>query len=186
MLRRWSRDLIPPALRRKKNRYGEKNENVANLVVQATSLVDDCCQILRNDEPRLSGFVDKLKVLKSEFEADMPSLPRTKVSDVVQEFMGIEKPKKIDIKNPTKTNKKGDKNKVDKDRIKGGREQSFEQNKKRNGCGICGLADHNRRTCPNKEKVADLYGGGAGRGGDAARGCGVLCRSMIFFFINCD
>ncbi|PWA90354.1 FAR1 DNA binding domain, Zinc finger, SWIM-type, MULE transposase domain, FHY3/FAR1 family [Artemisia annua] len=52
LLRRWLRDLIPPGLRRKKNRYGEKNENVANLVVQATSLVDDCCQILRNDEPR--------------------------------------------------------------------------------------------------------------------------------------
>ncbi|PWA91611.1 FAR1 DNA binding domain-containing protein [Artemisia annua] len=52
LLRRWSRDLIPSGLRWKKNRYGEKNENVANLVVQATSLVDDCCQILRNNEPR--------------------------------------------------------------------------------------------------------------------------------------
>ncbi|PWA95515.1 FAR1 DNA binding domain, Zinc finger, SWIM-type, MULE transposase domain, FHY3/FAR1 family [Artemisia annua] len=54
LLKRWTRDLIPPGLRRKKNRYGEKNENISNLFVQATSLVDDCCQILRNDEPKLS------------------------------------------------------------------------------------------------------------------------------------
>ena len=173
LLRRWTRDLIPPDIRRKKNRYGEKNENVSNLVVQATSLVDDCCQILRNDESRLSGFVDKLKALKSEFEADVPSLPRTKVSDVVQEFMGIQKPDQLSVKNPSVTKKKGDKNKVNKDRIKGGREQSFKENKKRKpaGCGICGLSDHNRRTCPNKEKVAALYGGAAG-GSSSSGGCG--------------
>lgn len=167
LLKRWTRDLIPPGLRRKKNRYGEKNENISTLFVQATSLVDDCCQILRNHEPKLSDFVDKLKALKSEFEADIPSVPRTKVSDVVLDFMGVKKPKKVKVRNPTRTNKKGDKNKVDKHRIKSGREQSFEKSKKRQaGCGICGLSDHNRRTCPNKQKVADLYRISAGVGGD--------------------
>ena len=167
LLKRWTRDLIPPGLRRKKNRYGEKNENIFNLFIQASSLVDDCCQILRNDEPKLTGFVEKLKALKSEVEVDVPSLSRTKVSDVVQDFMGVRKPKKCKVKNPTKTNKKGDKNKVDKKRIKSGREQSYEKSKKRkNGCTICGLSDHNKRTCPNKEKVADLYRVAAGGGGD--------------------
>ncbi|PWA84760.1 hypothetical protein CTI12_AA131850 [Artemisia annua] len=44
LLKRWTRDLIPPGLRRKKNRYGEKNENIFNLFIQASSLVDDCSE----------------------------------------------------------------------------------------------------------------------------------------------
>ncbi|PWA87421.1 FAR1 DNA binding domain, Zinc finger, SWIM-type, MULE transposase domain, FHY3/FAR1 family [Artemisia annua] len=61
LLRRWTRDLIPPGLRRKKNRYGKKNENVANLVVQATSLVDDCFNKKNTSsgtKQRVSGYSD--------------------------------------------------------------------------------------------------------------------------------
>ncbi|PWA59138.1 protein FAR1-RELATED SEQUENCE 5 [Artemisia annua] len=42
-------------------------------------------------------------------------------------------------------------------RIKGGKEQALEKNKKnKNACSLCGETDgHNRRTCPKKYAVED-------------------------------
>ncbi|GJT26506.1 FAR1-related sequence 9-like protein [Tanacetum coccineum] len=40
ILRRWTKDLIPPDLRNKKNRYGEKNEAIEKLSMEASIILD--------------------------------------------------------------------------------------------------------------------------------------------------
>ncbi|GJU59337.1 hypothetical protein Tco_1237103 [Tanacetum coccineum] len=62
-LRRWTKDLIPPNLRNKKNRYGEKNEAIEKLAMKASIILDSCVHMLRNNEPKLSVLKpDKVKV----------------------------------------------------------------------------------------------------------------------------
>ncbi|GJU91457.1 protein FAR1-related sequence 5 [Tanacetum coccineum] len=70
ILRRWTKNLIPAGLRNIRNRYGEKNVVVENYANEATSIVDHCVHLLSKDEPRLGAFVEKLKSLKKEVEAD--------------------------------------------------------------------------------------------------------------------
>nr|GEX28605.1 protein FAR1-related sequence 5 [Tanacetum cinerariifolium] len=80
ILRRWTKNLIPAALR-KKNIYGEKNVVVENFANEATSIVDHCVHLLSKDEPRLGVFVEKLKSLKKEVEADCPNPPSKNKTD---------------------------------------------------------------------------------------------------------
>ncbi|PWA37595.1 FAR1 DNA binding domain, Zinc finger, SWIM-type, MULE transposase domain, FHY3/FAR1 family [Artemisia annua] len=42
ILKRWTRDLIPPDLRRQKARYGQENEEIEKLAIEASSLVESC------------------------------------------------------------------------------------------------------------------------------------------------
>ncbi|GKB84269.1 hypothetical protein Tco_0956541 [Tanacetum coccineum] len=42
-----------------------------------------------------------MKAIKSELEAELPIVPTRIVSDFVQEFMGVKKPDKVKVKNPT-------------------------------------------------------------------------------------
>ncbi|GJW70073.1 hypothetical protein Tco_0126990, partial [Tanacetum coccineum] len=116
-----TKDLIPPDLRNKKNRYGEKNEAIEKLAMKASIILDSCVHMLRNNEPKLSVFVNKMKVIKSNLEAELPIVPTRTVSDFVQEFMGVKKPDKVKVKNPTGVRpKRREKQK----RIKSGREIS--------------------------------------------------------------
>ncbi|GKE71495.1 hypothetical protein Tco_1529567 [Tanacetum coccineum] len=73
--------------------------------------------------------------------------------------MGVKKPDKVKVKNPTCVRPKG---REKQKRIKSEREISRKKrmrktNKKNNGCGVCGSTDHNRRTCPQKNDVDVLY-----------------------------
>ncbi|GKB07735.1 FAR1-related sequence 5-like protein [Tanacetum coccineum] len=54
--RHWTKDLITPNLRNKKNSYGEKNEAIEKLSMEASIILDSCVQMLRNNEPKLSMF----------------------------------------------------------------------------------------------------------------------------------
>ncbi|GKB30056.1 FAR1 DNA binding domain, zinc finger, SWIM-type, MULE transposase domain containing protein [Tanacetum coccineum] len=155
LLRHWTKDLIPPNLRNKKNRYGEKNEAIEKLSMEASIILDSCVQMLRNNEPKLSVFVSQMKEIKSKLEAELPIVPNRTVSDFVEEFMGVKKPNQVKVRNPTGVNPNGrEKGK----RIKSGREISMKKsNKKKSGCGICGSTSHNRRTCLAKDNPDALY-----------------------------
>ena len=171
ILKRWTRDLIPPDLRRQKARYGQENEEIEKLAIEASSLVESCVSMMIENQPKLTSFVGKLRKLKSEVESDMPKVPSRTVSQMVHQFLGVEKPKKKVVKNPSKASNKG----YMKDRIKGGREIALEESKKqKKGCGICGSKDHNRRTCPQRSgaAVSGLDDAG-GSGGDEAGRSGV-------------
>ncbi|PWA77326.1 protein FAR1-RELATED SEQUENCE 5 [Artemisia annua] len=148
ILRRWTKNLIPAALRNKRNRYGEKNEIVENYANEASSIVDHCVHMLSKDAPRLSAFVEKLRLLKIDVEADCPNPPSKNKADNLEELVGVPKPAEKTVNNPALGNPKGRK----KLRIKGGKEQALDKNSKnRNACSLCGETDgHNRRTCPKK------------------------------------
>ncbi|GKB56731.1 RNA-directed DNA polymerase, eukaryota [Tanacetum coccineum] len=154
ILRRWTKDLIPLDLRNKKNRYGEKNEAIEKLSMEASIILDSCVHMLRNNEPKLSVFVSQMKEIKSKLEAELPIVPNRTVSDFV-EFMGVKKPNQVKVRNLTGVKPKGrGKGKC----IKSGREITMKKsNKKKSGCGICGSTSHNRRTCPGKDNPDALY-----------------------------
>ncbi|GJX68542.1 FAR1-related sequence 5-like protein [Tanacetum coccineum] len=147
ILRRWTKNLIPASLRNKRNRYGEKNVVVENYANEATSIVDHCVHLLSKDEPRLGAFVEKLKSLKKEVEADCPNPPSKNKTDNLEQLVGVPKPAAVDVNNPTVGSTKGRK----KLRIKGGKEKAIEKSLKgRNSCSLCGGTDHNKRTCPGR------------------------------------
>nr|GEW05800.1 hypothetical protein [Tanacetum cinerariifolium] len=159
ILRRWTKDLIPPDLRNKKNRYGEKNEAIEKLAMKASLILDSCVNMLRNNKPKFSVFVNNIKAIKSRLETELPIVPTRTVSDFVQEFIGVKKLDKVKVKNPTCVRPKGRKKQKG---SKSGREISMKKsvkkrNKKLNGCGVCGSTAHNRRTCLRKNDVDVLY-----------------------------
>ncbi|GJS95792.1 protein FAR1-related sequence 5 [Tanacetum coccineum] len=75
ILRHWTNTLKPATLRNKRNRYGEKNVIVENFTNEETLIVDHCVHLLSKDEPGLGAFVEKLKLLKKDVEADCPNPP---------------------------------------------------------------------------------------------------------------
>ncbi|GKB21804.1 hypothetical protein Tco_0855727 [Tanacetum coccineum] len=78
ILRHWTRDIIPPDLRRQRNRYGEKYEG------------------------KMGAFVEKLKIRMDEVKADVPNPPSRNIGDVIGGIFSISKPNQIDVQNPTK------------------------------------------------------------------------------------
>ncbi|GKD32708.1 FAR1 DNA binding domain, zinc finger, SWIM-type, MULE transposase domain containing protein, partial [Tanacetum coccineum] len=124
ILRRWTKDLILPDLRNKKNRYGEKNETIEKLAMEASIILDSCVHMLRNNELKFSVFVKKMKAIKSDLEAELPIVLTRTVSDFVQEFMGVKKPDKVKVKNPTGVMPKG---REKQKRVKNGREISMKK-----------------------------------------------------------
>ncbi|GJY39200.1 FAR1-related sequence 5-like protein [Tanacetum coccineum] len=84
-----------------KNSYGEKNEAIEKLAMEASIILDSCVHMLRNNEPKLPVFVNKMKAIKSDLEAELPIVPTRTVSDFVQEFIGFKKPDKVKVKNLT-------------------------------------------------------------------------------------
>nr|GEW74797.1 protein FAR1-related sequence 5 [Tanacetum cinerariifolium] len=152
ILRRWMKNLILDALRNKRNIYGEKNVVVENFANEATLIVDYCVHLLSKDEPRLGAFVEKLKSLKKDVEADCPNPPSKNKTDNLEQLVGLSKPPVVEVNNPTVGSTKGRK----KSRIKGGKEKAIEKILKgRNSCSLCGSIGHNKRTSPGRFKVED-------------------------------
>ncbi|GKA34988.1 protein FAR1-related sequence 5 [Tanacetum coccineum] len=79
-------------------RYGEKNVVVENYANEATSIVDHCVHLLSKDEPRLGAFVEKLKSLKKEVEADCPNPPSKNKTNNLEQLVGVPKPTAVDVK----------------------------------------------------------------------------------------
>nr|GEZ58845.1 hypothetical protein [Tanacetum cinerariifolium] len=109
ILRRWTKDLIPPDLRNKKNRYGEKNEALEKLAMKASLILDSCVNMLRNNKPKFYVFVNNMKAIKSKLETELPIVPTRTVSDFIQEFIGVKKLDKVKMKNPACVRPKGHK-----------------------------------------------------------------------------
>ncbi|GKD69909.1 hypothetical protein Tco_1323999 [Tanacetum coccineum] len=78
-----------------------------------------------------------MKAIKSDLEAELPIVPTRTVSDFVQEFMGVKKPDKVKVKNPTGVRPKG---REKQKRIKSGREISMKKSMKK--IVVPGGSDH--------------------------------------------
>ncbi|GJS51107.1 hypothetical protein Tco_0624469 [Tanacetum coccineum] len=100
ILRRWRRDIIPPALRRNKNKYGEKNETIEKLTNEANYVVDECLFLLSKDEGMLATFVEQLKTIKQEVQVQVPKPPSQKTGDVIEDIYAVEKPQQNDVNDP--------------------------------------------------------------------------------------
>ncbi|GKD51078.1 hypothetical protein Tco_1280054 [Tanacetum coccineum] len=79
ILRHWTKNLIPTALRNKRNRYGEKNVVVENYANEATSIIDHCVHLL----------------------IDCPNPPSKNKTDNLEQLVGVPKPSVVDVNNPT-------------------------------------------------------------------------------------
>ncbi|GKE39636.1 FAR1-related sequence 5-like protein [Tanacetum coccineum] len=61
--------------------YGKENVVVENFANKATLIVNHCVHLLSRDEPRLGAFVEKLKLLQKEVEADCTNPPSKNKTD---------------------------------------------------------------------------------------------------------
>ncbi|PWA63318.1 FAR1 DNA binding domain, Zinc finger, SWIM-type, MULE transposase domain, FHY3/FAR1 family [Artemisia annua] len=131
ILRRWIRDIIPPELRRKRNRYGEK--------------------MLGDNVEKMGDFVEKLKTLKTEVEAEVPNHPSIETGDVIGEHYAISKPNEKTVNNPTKVGNKGNITEKERNkRRKSEKEKALRVKKKqKKKCGFCGETTnlHTKTTC---------------------------------------
>lgn len=152
ILRRWTRDIIPPDLRRKRNRYGETNEEIQRLTNEATFLVDECLFRLSKDKVKMGSFVEKLKTLKTEVEDDVPNPPSKNTGDVIGDHFAISNPETKIVNNPTKARNKGNISEAQRnERRKSEREKALQVKKKQmKPCGHCGEKTnlHTKTTCP--------------------------------------
>ncbi|GJQ94152.1 hypothetical protein Tco_0005291 [Tanacetum coccineum] len=116
---------------------------VENFLNEETLIVDHCVHLLSKDEPRLDAFVEKLKLLKKEVEADCPNPPSKNKTDNLKQLVGVAKPPAVNVNNPSVGTTKG----CQKLRIKGGKEKAIEKSLKgMHSCSLCGGTDHNKRT----------------------------------------
>ncbi|PWA34659.1 FAR1 DNA binding domain, Zinc finger, SWIM-type, MULE transposase domain, FHY3/FAR1 family [Artemisia annua] len=152
ILRRWTRDIIPPELRRKRNRYRGKNVEVERLTNKATSVVDECLFMLGDNVEKMGDFVEKLKMLKTQVEAEVPNHPSIETGDVIGEHYAISKPNEKTVNNPTKVGIKG--NIIEKERNKRRKSEKEkalgDKKKQKKKCGFCGDKTnlHTKTTCP--------------------------------------
>nr|GEY25566.1 protein FAR1-related sequence 5 [Tanacetum cinerariifolium] len=136
----------------KRNIYGEKNVVVENYANEATSIIDHCVHFLSKDEPRLGDFVEKLKSIKKEVEADCPNPPSNNKTDNLEQLVGVPKQPVVDVNNPTFGSTKGQQKLC----IKVGKEKAIKKSLKgRNSCSLCGGTYHNKRTCPRRFEGQD-------------------------------
>ncbi|PWA47553.1 hypothetical protein CTI12_AA498760 [Artemisia annua] len=63
-------------------------------VGQATSVVDECLFRLGDKGEKMGDFVEKLKKLRTEVEAEVPNHPSIETGDVIGEHFAISKPDK--------------------------------------------------------------------------------------------
>nr|GEU85164.1 hypothetical protein [Tanacetum cinerariifolium] len=102
------------------------NEAIERLVIKASLIVDSYVHMLSTNEPKLTSFINKIKALKAKVDVDFPIVPSCTVSELVQEFMGVKKSDKVNVKNPSGVKTKG---REKEKHIKGGREISMEKRK---------------------------------------------------------
>ena len=79
---------------------------VERLTNEATSVVDDCLFRLSNNVEKMGEFVEKLKTLKTEVEAEVPNPPSSKTADVIGEHYAISNPEETIVNNPTRVGNK--------------------------------------------------------------------------------
>nr|GFC19526.1 protein FAR1-related sequence 5 [Tanacetum cinerariifolium] len=97
-------------------------------------------------------FVEKLKSLKKDVEADCPNPPFKNKTDNLEQLVGVSKMHAVEVNNPTVRSTKGRKKLC----IKGEKDKAIEKSLKgRHSCLFCSGTDHNKRTCPWRFKVQD-------------------------------
>nr|GEY52451.1 hypothetical protein [Tanacetum cinerariifolium]GEY94439.1 hypothetical protein [Tanacetum cinerariifolium] len=68
ILKRWTRDLLPPHIRRKKQMFGFERSRYMEYSAIVYLEVEYCLKLLAKDKEKLLEFVENVKRLKTEVE----------------------------------------------------------------------------------------------------------------------
>ncbi|PWA51855.1 FAR1 DNA binding domain-containing protein [Artemisia annua] len=146
------RTIEDGSVKEKKQIWG-KNVEVERLTNEATSVVDECLFRLGDNVEKMGDFVEKLKKLKTEVEAEVPNHSSIETGDVIDKHYAISKPNEKTVNNPTKVGNKG--NITEKERNKRRKSEKEKElgvkKKQKKKCGFCGVKTnlHTKTTCPD-------------------------------------
>nr|GFA46360.1 hypothetical protein [Tanacetum cinerariifolium] len=107
ILKRWTRDLLPPHIRRKKHMFGFKGGRYMECLATVYSAVEYCLNLLAKDEEKLIEFVEKVKRLKIEVEEANPNSKQLSKREMFNLILGVEKSEVNTVKNPEPYSNKG-------------------------------------------------------------------------------
>nr|GFA26333.1 hypothetical protein [Tanacetum cinerariifolium] len=151
ILKRWTRDLLLPHIRRKKQMFGFEGSRYMECSATVYSAVDYCLKLLAKDEDKLLQFVENVKRLKTEVEKANPNAKQLSKKEMFNLVLRVEKPKVNTVKNPEPCSNKG--NASGGQRKKSEIEKLREHMKKhRRLCKKCEkYRRHDSRNCPKKD-----------------------------------
>ncbi|KAK1414938.1 hypothetical protein QVD17_30704 [Tagetes erecta] len=144
---RWTRDPIPEVSLKLQTRYRMFTDHREELFCKSLEIVESCASRLRGDVKKFELFVDKLKSIQDEIDAETPvEPPENNNSEVFKDFFDVSSPEDITSSAPHDTRNKGWGSKK---RKIGAGEKAVEKIKKNfrnyNMCG--GYVDHDTRNC---------------------------------------
>ncbi|GKD07726.1 FAR1-related sequence 5-like protein, partial [Tanacetum coccineum] len=73
ILKRWTRDILPPHIRRKKQMFGFEGGRYMECSTTVYSAIKSCLNLLAKNEEKLVEFVENIKRLKTEVEERNPN-----------------------------------------------------------------------------------------------------------------
>ncbi|GJX82541.1 FAR1-related sequence 5-like protein, partial [Tanacetum coccineum] len=107
ILKRWTRDLLPPHIRRKKQMFGFEGGRYMECSATVYSAVEYCLNLLAKDEGKLIEFVENVKRLKTEVEEANPNAKQLSKIEMFNLVLRVEKPEVNTVKNPKPCGNKG-------------------------------------------------------------------------------
>ncbi|KAL4559416.1 hypothetical protein LXL04_031554 [Taraxacum kok-saghyz] len=146
VLRRWRKDVLSANYNLTRDQFDDRDIEVTKLVSEAYYNFESCLDLVRDDKEKLAAFVHKTTSMLKDAKSDSSGSVSNKNSDVVERFIGVPIPDKVDIQVPNVQNNKG----CGKKRLVGAAENAIlKAQKKTRICSGCGKREpHNLRTCP--------------------------------------
>nr|GEV33672.1 protein FAR1-related sequence 5-like [Tanacetum cinerariifolium] len=151
ILKRWTRNLLPPHIRRKTQMFGFECGRYMECSATVYSAVDYCLKLLAKDEDKLLEFVEYVKKLKTKVEEANPNTKQLSKKEMFNLVLGVEKPEVNTVKNPKPCSNKGNASRGQ--RKKSEIDKLREHMKKhRRLCKKCEkYRRHDSRNCPKKD-----------------------------------
>ena len=148
VLRRWRKNVLSANYNLTRDQFDDRDIEVTKLVSEAYYNFESCLDLVRDDKEKLAAFVHKTTSMLKDAKSDSSGSVSNKNSDVVERFIGVPIPDKVDIQVPNVQNNKG----CGKKRLVGAAENAIlKAQKKTRICSGCGKREpHNLRTCPVK------------------------------------
>lgn len=152
VLRRWSREALPPKTvdtNQKLQEAVEKANGADAVIREIFYSVEYCVNRLVGDMDKLRFFRDHEKDLMMKADFDVPSPTQINKTSRMGSMLGVTVPKNIDINVPTGIRNKGSDVRT---RLKSKKEIAMDAAaKKFRLCGSCNKREgHNIKTCPYK------------------------------------
>nr|GEY35109.1 hypothetical protein [Tanacetum cinerariifolium] len=107
ILKRWTRDLLPPHTKRKKQMFSFEGSRYMECLATVYSAVVYCLKLLAKDEEKMFEFVENIKRLKTEVEEANPNAKQLSKKEMFNLVLGVEKPEVNTVKNLEPCSNKG-------------------------------------------------------------------------------